>query len=63
MRILISLIIVNKSVEESLIMKLNVQTHIRIFIGRTDTEAEVPILWPPDEKSRFIGKDSDTGKD
>ena len=34
-----------------------------IFIERTDTEAEVPILWPPDEKSRFIGKDSDTGKD
>ena len=34
-----------------------------IFIGRTDPEAEAPILWPPDEKSRFIGKDSDAGKD
>ena len=32
-----------------------------IFIGRTD--AEVPILWPPDVKSRLIGKDPDTGKD
>ena len=28
-----------------------------IFIGRTDAEAEAPILWPPDEKSRLIGKD------
>ena len=35
----------------------------RIFIGRTDTEAEVPILWPPDAKSPLIGKDPDAGKD
>ena len=34
-----------------------------IFIGRTDTEAEVPILWPPDVKSHLIGKDPDAGKD
>ena len=34
-----------------------------IFIGRTDAEAEAPIIWPPDEKSQFIGKDPDTGKD
>ena len=34
-----------------------------IFIGRTDTEAETPILWPPDAKSQLIGKDPDTGKD
>ena len=34
-----------------------------IFIGRTDAEAETPILWPPDEKSRLIGKDPDAGKD
>ena len=33
-----------------------------IFVGRTDAEAEAPILWPPDEKSRLIGKDSDAGK-
>ena len=32
-----------------------------IFIGRTDAEA--PILWPPDEKSRLIGKDSVAGKE
>ena len=34
-----------------------------VFIGRTDVEAETPILWPPDVKSWFIGKDSDAGKD
>ena len=33
-----------------------------IFIGRTDAEAEAPILWPPDEKSQLIRKDSDSGK-
>ena len=33
-----------------------------IFIGRTDAEAEAPILWPPDVKSWFIGKDPDAGK-
>ena len=34
-----------------------------VFIGRTDAEAEAPILWPPDVKSRLIGKDPDAGKD
>ena len=34
-----------------------------IFFGRTDAEAEAPILWPPGAKSRLTGKDSDTGKD
>ena len=34
-----------------------------VFIGRTDVEAEAPILWPPDSKSSFIGKDSDAEKD
>ena len=34
-----------------------------IFIGRTDAEAEVSILWPPDAKSWLIGKDPDVGKD
>ena len=28
-----------------------------VFIGRTDAKAEAPILWPPDAKSQFIGKD------
>ena len=34
-----------------------------ILIGGTDTEAEAPILWPPDAKSQLIGKDPDAGKD
>ena len=34
-----------------------------IFIGRTDVETEAPILWLPDAKSRFPGKDPDAGKD
>ena len=33
-----------------------------IFIGRTDAEAEAPILWPPDAKSWLTGKDSVLGK-
>ena len=32
-----------------------------MFIGRTDAEAEAPILWPPDAKSQLIGKDPDVG--
>ena len=34
-----------------------------IFIGRTDAEAEAPILWPPDAKSWLTEKDLDAGKD
>ena len=34
-----------------------------VFIGRTDAEAEAPILWPPDAKSQLITKDPDAGKD
>ena len=34
-----------------------------VFIGRTDVEAETPILWPPHAKSWLIGKDSDAGMD
>ena len=33
-----------------------------VFIGRTDAEAESPILWPPDAKNQLIGKDPDAGK-
>ena len=33
-----------------------------VFIGRTDVEAETPILWPPDAKSRLTGKDLMLGK-
>ena len=34
-----------------------------IFLGRTDAEAETPILWPPDVKNWLTGKDTDAGKD
>ena len=34
-----------------------------MFIGRTDAEAETPILWPPEAKSWLIVKDTDAGKD
>ena len=34
-----------------------------IYIARSDADAEAPILWPPDVKSRFTGKDPDAGKD
>ena len=34
-----------------------------VFIGRTDAEAEILILWPPDVKNWLTGKDSDAGKD
>ena len=34
-----------------------------VFIGRTDVEAETPILWPPDVKNWFSCKDPDAGKD
>ena len=34
-----------------------------VFIGRTDAKAETPVLWPPHEKSRLTGKDSDARRD
>ena len=34
-----------------------------VFIGRTDAEAETPILWPPDAENWLIGKDPDAEKD
>ena len=57
--------------EESLESLLNCKiqpTHPRgnqswVFIGRTDVEAETPILWPPDTKSWLIWKNPDAGKD
>ena len=34
-----------------------------IFIGKTNAEAETPVIWLPDAKNWLIGKDSDAGKD
>ena len=45
-------------------MKTQYTKHnILVFIGRTDAEAETPILWPPHAKSWLIGKDPDAGMD
>ena len=57
-----------KTLESSLDSKEIKQVHPKgnqswIFIGRTDTEVQVPILWPPDVKDQLVGKDSDAGKD
>ena len=34
-----------------------------VFLGRSDAEAETPVLWPPHAKSWLIGKDFDAGRD
>ena len=43
---------------QSILKKINPE-----YSGRTDAEAEAPILWPPDTKSQFIGKVPDSEKD
>ena len=47
--------------EEASIQKENL-SFMKVNTGRTDTEAEAPILWPPGAKSQLIGKDPDAGK-
>ena len=44
-------------------MALHHKWHKWVFIGRTDVEAEIPILWPPDVKSWLTEKDPNAGKD
>ena len=39
------------------------ETQSWVFIGRTDAEAETPVLWPPEVKNWLIGKDPDSGQD
>ena len=41
----------------------NILANPIFFIGRTDSEAEAPVIWPPDVKSWFTGKDPDARKD
>ena len=60
--------VLEKTLESPLDCKEIQQVHSKgdqswVFIGRTDVEAETPILWPPDVKTCLIGKDPDTGKD
>ena len=59
---------VGKTLESPLDCKEIQQVHPKgdqswVFIGRTDAKAETPVLWPPHEKSRLIGKDPETGRD
>ena len=60
--------VLEKTLESSLDCKEIQRVHPKedqswVFIGRTDVEAETPILWPPHAKSCIIGKDSDAGRD
>ena len=61
-------VVLEKTVESPLDCKEIQPVHSKgdqswVFIGRTDVEAETPILWPPDAKSWLIWKDPDAGKD
>ena len=61
-------VVLEKTLESPLDCKEIQQVHPEgdqswVFIGRTDAEAEIPILWPPDAKSCLIWKDPDAGTD
>ena len=61
-------VVLEKTLESPLDCKEIQPVHLKgnqswIFIGRTDAEAETPVLWPPNEKSWLIKKDPDAGKD
>ena len=61
-------VVLEKTLESPLDCKEIQPVHPRedqswVFIGRTDAEAETPVLWPPDAKSWLIGKDPDSGRD
>ena len=61
------IVVLEKTLESSLDSKEIQQVHLEgnqswIFTGMTDAEAENPILWPPDGKWWFIGKDADAGR-
>ena len=62
------IVVLEKTFESPLDCKVMQQIHpkgdqSRVFIGRTDAEAEILVLWPPDDKSWLIWKDPDAGKD
>ena len=61
-------VVLDEALESSLDCKESQPVHPKgnqlwIFIGKTDAEAEIPILWPPDAKNWLIEKDPDAGKD
>ena len=60
-------VVLEKTLESPLDCKETQPVHSKgdqswVFIGRTDAEAETPILWPPHAKSWLIGKDPDAGR-
>ena len=58
--------VLEKTLESPLTTRRSNQSILKeswVFIGRTDVEAETPILWPPDVKNWLIGKDSDADRD
>ena len=60
--------VLEKTLESSLDFKESQAVHPKwdqswVFIGRTDAEAETPVLWPPHVKGWLIGKDPDAGRD
>ena len=57
-------VVLEKTLESTLDCKEIQPVHPkRVLVGRTDVEAEIPILWPPHVKSWLIGRDSDAGRD
>ena len=61
-------VVLEKTLESPLDCKEIQQAHSKgnqswVFIGRTDVEAETPILWPPDARSWLIGRGPDAGED
>ena len=55
--------VLEKTLESALDYKEIKPVNPKGLIGRADAEAEAPILWPPDVKSRLTGEDPDSGKD
>ena len=61
-------VVLEKTLESPLDCKEIQPVHLKgdqswVFIGRTDAEAETPVLWPPDGMNWLTGKDPDPGKD
>ena len=60
--------VLEKTLESPLDCKKIQPVHLKgdkswVLFGRTDAEAETPILWPPDAKNQLVGKDPDAGID
>ena len=55
--------VLEKTLESPLDCREIQPVHSGVYTGRTDAEAETPILWPPHAKSLLIGIDTDAGRD